>query len=481
MADYDLAEAPALRAQSNLSKTCPIWDACVTVLKQEFSEQAILTWILPLIPAYDETAHVLSLLAPNQFVLDRVKERFLSRLNEFLAEHSSKHAEKRITIRLSIGSGHAAAAESTQTTTTASADERDPQPRRAAVTAVNPAIHYQSNLNKAFTFDAFVVGSSNEVPFAAARQVAEKPGGSFNPFCVYGPVGLGKTHLIHAIGNRMLELNPDARVVYLHSERFVSHMVKSLQTNNMEEFKNFYRNADALLIDDIQFFSGKERSQEEFFHTFNSLLEGHKQIMITCDRYPKELKNVEERLRSRFSWGLTVLVEPPELETRVAILMRKADQSRIALSPEVAFFIAKRIPSNVRELEGALKRVIANAHFTGKPIDLDMVKEALKDLLALQDRLVTIDNIIKTTSEYYKIKVSDLLSRRRSRSVAMPRQMAMCLAKELTQHSFPEIGEAFGGRDHTTVMHAYRKIKALVDKDLSVTEDYHNLVRILTG
>ena len=471
----------ALPAKEDSMTQLQMWDECVSTLKHEFSEQTILTWILPLLPIYQPKDSVLNLLAPNQFVLDRVRERFLNKIQEFFSEYSQKQNIKKITIHLQIGSDPYLKAPKANITTPSSESHTHKQDIEPQRTQAALAQHYQTNLNKNFTFDAFVVGSSNEVACAAARQVAEKPGGPFNPFCVYGPVGLGKTHLIQAIGHRILELNPETRVVYLHSERFVAHMVKSLQTGAMEEFKNFYRNVDVLLIDDIQFFAGKERSQEEFFHAFNSMLDGHKQIMITCDRFPKELKNVEERLKSRFNWGLSLLIEPPELETLVAILMRKAEQSNIELSYDVAFFIAKRVPSNVRELEGAFKRVVANAHFTGKPIDLSLVKEALKDLLALQDRLVTIDNIMKTVAEYHKVKVSDLLSRRRNRSIARPRQMAMCLAKELTQHSFPEIGEAFGGKDHTTVMHAYRKIKELFGSEKSITEDYNNLVQLLTN
>jgi chromosomal replication initiator protein len=275
--------------------------------------------------------------------------------------------------------------------------------------------------------------------------------------------------------------NPNAKVVYMHSERFVQDMVKALQNNAIEEFKRYYRSVDALLIDDIQFFANKERSQEEFFHTFNALLEGNQQIILTSDRYPKEISGVEDRLKSRFGWGLTVAIEPPELETRVAILMKKAEDHQIHLADEVAFFIAKRLRSNVRELEGALNRVIANANFTGRPITIDFVREALRDLLALQEKLVTIDNIQKTVAEYYKIKVADLLSKRRSRSVARPRQLAMALAKELTNHSLPEIGDAFGGRDHTTVLHACRKIEQLREESHDIKEDYSNLIRTLSS
>lgn len=345
---------------------------------------------------------------------------------------------------------------------------------------VEGGLQHKSNLNPSFIFDNFVVGKSNQLGLAAASQVAENPGGSYNPLFIYGGVGLGKTHLMHAVGNALCQRKVGAKVVYLHSERFVADMVKALQLNAINDFKRYYRSVDALLIDDIQFFAGKERSQEEFFHTFNALLEGGQQIILTCDRYPKEINGLEERLKSRFGWGLTVAIEPPELETRVAILKRKADQVGAALPNDAAFFIAQRIRSNVRELEGALKRVIANAHFTGRDISVELVREALKDLLALQDRLVSIDNIQKVVAEYYKIKVSDLHSKRRSRSVARPRQVAMYLAKDLTHHSLPEIGEAFGGRDHTTVLHACRKIKEMIESDADIREDVKNLLRTLT-
>ena len=323
-------------------------------------------------------------------------------------------------------------------------------------------------------------GKSNQLARAASMQVAENPGGAYNPLFIYGGVGLGKTHLMHAVGNMMRQRKADARVVYLHSERFVADMVKALQHNAISEFKRFYRSVDGLLIDDIQFFAGKERSQEEFFHTFNALLEGQQQIILTCDRYPKEVNGLEERLKSRFGWGLTVAIEPPELETRVAILMGKAHQAQVELPHEVAFFVAKRIRSNIRELEGALRRVVAHGRFTHQAISLDLAKEALKDLLALQDKLVTIENIQKTVAEYYKIRVHDLLSARRSRSVTRPRQIAMALAKELTNHSLPEIGDSFGGRDHTTVLHARRKVAELMETDVRVSEDYKNLLRSLT-
>jgi chromosomal replication initiator protein len=311
--------------------------------------------------------------------------------------------------------------------------------------------------------------------------VADNPGQAYNPLFIYGGTGLGKTHLLHAVGHGILASKPNAKIVYMHSERFVQDMVKALQNNAIEDFKRFYRSVDALLIDDIQFFANKDRSQEEFFHTFNALLEGNQQIILTSDRYPKEIVGVEDRLKSRFGWGLTIAIEPPELETRVAILMKKAAQNSINMPNEVAFFIAKRLRSNVRELEGALNRVIANANFTGKPINIDFVKEALRDLLSLQDKLVTIENIQKTVAEYYKIKVSDILSKRRSRSIARPRQLAMALSKELTNRSLPEIGNAFGGRDHTTVLHACRKIQQLREESHDIKEDYKNLIRTLSS
>ncbi|EKO3993534.1 chromosomal replication initiator protein DnaA, partial [Vibrio fluvialis] len=342
-------------------------------------------------------------------------------------------------------------------------------------------IAHRSNVNPKHKFNNFVEGKSNQLGLAAARQVSDNPGAAYNPLFLYGGTGLGKTHLLHAVGNAIVDNNPNAKVVYMHSERFVQDMVKALQNNAIEEFKRYYRSVDALLIDDIQFFANKERSQEEFFHTFNALLEGNQQIILTSDRYPKEINGVEDRLKSRFGWGLTVAIEPPELETRVAILMKKAEDHQIHLPDEVAFFIAKRLRSNVRELEGALNRVIANANFTGRPITIDFVREALRDLLALQEKLVTIDNIQKTVAEYYKIKVADLLSKRRSRSVARPRQLAMALSKELTNHSLPEIGDAFGGRDHTTVLHACRKIEQLREESHDIKEDYSNLIRTLSS
>lgn len=453
-----------------------LWEKCLSSLENEFPSQQFNTWIRPLQAEYADGKLVL--FAPNRFVLDWIVERFLLRINE-LVQHFSDN--KALPVAIEIGSTAANAAKqesasatkaSSSTTTTAIASSR--------TFSYTDSTTYQSNLNPNFTFDNFVEGKSNQLAKAACLQVSENPAAAYNPLFLYGGVGLGKTHLMHAIGNQIIRNNSRARVLYLHSERFVADMVKALQTNAMNEFKRYYRNVHALLIDDIQFFAGKDRSQEEFFHTFNALLEGQQQVILTCDRYPKEINGVEERLKSRFGWGLTVAVEPPELETRVAILMSKAEQTNIQLPYEVAFFVAKRIRSNVRELEGALKRIIANAHFTGKAITLDFVKEALRDLLALQDKLVTVENIQRTVAEYYKIKIADVLSKRRNRSVARPRQIAMTLAKELTNHSLPEIGDAFGGRDHTTVLHACRVITELRESDADIEEDYTNLLRILT-
>jgi chromosomal replication initiator protein len=346
---------------------------------------------------------------------------------------------------------------------------------------VEGGLRHQSNLNASFTFESFVQGKSNQLALAAACQVADNPGSSYNPLFIYGGVGLGKTHLMHAVGMEMLKRNPNAKIVYLHSERFVADMVKALQLNAINDFKRYYRSVDALLIDDIQFFAGKERSQEEFFHTFNALLEGGQQMILTSDRYPKEISGMEERLKSRFGWGLTVAIDPPELETRVAILKKKADQARVLLPDDAAFFIAQKIRSNVRELEGALKKVIADSHFRGQPITTEFIRESLRDLFAVQDKQVGIDNIQRTVAEYYSIKMPDLLSKRRSRSVARPRQVAMALAKELTNHSLPEIGDAFGGRDHTTVLHACRKVKELQEENAEIREDYKSLLRALTS
>ena len=445
-----------------------LWKSCIHKLESELSEQQLNTWIRPL-HAIEENGE-LTLLAPNRFVLDWVQNNFLQRIDELIASDGTQTRS----VNLEIGSS--------DRRTLSQQDYIEPVNKAQAVRSATTKLqNFSHNLNPNFTFDTFVEGKSNQLPKAAAFQVASHPGAAYNPLLIYGGVGLGKTHLLHAIGNQMLAQNPEAKILYLHSERFVADMVKALQHNAISEFKRFYRTVDALLIDDIQFFAGKERSQEEFFHTFNTLLEGQRQVILTCDRYPKEVEDLQERLKSRFGWGLTQSIEPPELETRVAIMQRKAELLQIDLPSEVAFFIGKRIRSNIRELEGALRRVIANAQFTGSAITLEFAKEALHDLLALQDKLVTIDNIQKTVAEYFKIRVSDLLSARRSRSITRPRQIAMSLAKELTNHSLPEIGDAFGGRDHTTVLHACRKISSLKESDSRINDDYINLLRSLSN
>lgn len=552
-----------------------LWNQCLERLRQELPTQQFSMWIRPLV--CEEEGGMVSLYAPNRFVLDWVRDKYLNNITGLLREFAgndapqlrlevmSRHSNGRsqsVSGNVSSSSGSSANAgysgqntvtgnqgyqgsnsyapnqhatinnnhssspysstpattggspsgnyinnqESGNRVTPSSAPNRqyvdhgdhgsknqdryDPnqygnQQTRSSmqpkVVPIPEAMRHKSNINPTYQFDNFVEGKSNQLARAAATQVANNPGGSYNPLFIYGGTGLGKTHLLHAVGNGIVANNGDAKIVYMHSERFVQDMVKALQNNAIEDFKRFYRSVDALLIDDIQFFANKERSQEEFFHTFNALLEGNQQIILTSDRYPKEIDGVEDRLKSRFGWGLTIAIEPPELETRVAILMRKAAENRIHLPNEVAFFIAKRLRSNVRELEGALNRVIANANFTGRPITIDFVREALRDLLALQEKLVTVDNIQKTVADYYKIKVADILSKRRSRSVARPRQVAMALAKELTNHSLPELGNAFGGRDHTTVLHACRKIQQLREESHDIKEDYKNLIRTLSS
>ncbi|MFC3033226.1 chromosomal replication initiator protein DnaA [Pseudoalteromonas fenneropenaei] len=452
-----------------------VWQSCLYVLQDELPAQQFNMWVRPL--QAESTEDTLTIYAPNRFVLDWVREKYLNRINELLVEICGNEAPE---LRFDVGSKPVLQQTTATRAEVAVSNEVKPQEAREKVEPA-PKSGFKTNIKENYTFDNFVEGKSNQLAKAAAVQVADNPGSAFNPVFIYGGTGLGKTHLLHAVGNGILAKKQDAKIVYMHSERFVQDMVKALQNNAIEEFKRFYRSVDALMIDDIQFFANKERSQEEFFHTFNALLEGNQQIILTSDRYPKEIEGVEDRLKSRFGWGLTIAIEPPELETRVAILMKKAQQSNINLPHEVAFFIAKKLRSNVRELEGALNRVIANANFTGRPISIDFVKEALRDLLALQDKLVTIDNIQRTVAEYYRIRVSDLLSKRRSRSVARPRQVAMALSKELTNHSLPEIGDAFGGRDHTTVLHACRKVKALRDESHEVKEDYQNLIRTLSS
>ena len=441
-----------------------LWARCMCALEAELPEQQFNTWVRPLQAL--EGAGALKLLAPNRFVVEWINEKLLPRIGELLRDKSTGDVP---IVTVEVGS------RSEPLPPSAGSPGETRRPRRGDGLVVG------ARLNGDFTFTTFVEGKSNQMAKAAAVQVAENPGKAYNPLFLYGGVGLGKTHLMHAIAHFVRERNEEARVAYVHSERFVSDMVRALQHNAMNEFKTAYRSLDALLIDDIQFFAGKERSQEEFFHTFNALLEGQHQVILSCDRYPKEVAGLEERLKSRFGWGLTVAIEPPELETCVAILMTKSTQFGMPVPEEVAFFIAKRIRSNVRELEGALRRVIANARFTGRAITLEFTKEALKDLLSLQAKLVTIENIQKTVADYYKVRVAELLSKRRSRSVARPRQVAMALAKELTTHSLPEIGDAFGGRDHTTVLHACKRIRELRDMDVRMSEDYSNLLRTLTA
>ncbi len=449
-----------------------LWNRCLDRLEGEFSPQQFNTWIRPLHAIEDGDS--LRLLAPNHFVRDWVNEHLINRLTEVLARLQNGRVPS---VVVQIGSREFSG---------------DPEPV-AAQAATAPAAPVQTavrhsprgkrqgtGLRPEFTFETFVEGKSNQLARAASIQVGENPGGAYNPLFIYGGVGLGKTHLVHAIGNAIARSTPSAKVIYLHSERFVADMVNALQHNAINDFKRHYRSADALLIDDIQFFARKERSQEEFFHTFNALLEGQQQVVLTCDRYPKEVEGLEERLKSRFGWGLPVVIEPPELETRAAILMRKASLANVELEYDVALFIAQRIRSNVRELEGALRRVIATSQFMGQPIDLDLAKEALRDLLALHDRMVSIENIQKTVAEYYKLRVADMVSKRRTRSIARPRQISMALAKELTNHSLPEIGDAFGGRDHTTVMHACRKVAELRENNSTINEEYTILLRSLS-
>jgi chromosomal replication initiator protein len=451
-----------------------LWNLCLRHLEAEVAEQQFNTWVRPLQAAGD--AGHLKLLAPNKFVVDWVRQNVFPRIGEIVSAHVPENELlPQVTIEVGSRESKAVEVESAKVTPAPGQAFGGRPSGRPAPTVIG------ARINPEFTFDNFVEGKSNQLAKAAARQVADNPGFAYNPLFVYGGVGLGKTHLMHAVANEIKARRPDARVAYVHSERFVGDMVRALQHNTIADFKVAYRSLDALLIDDIQFFAGKDRSQEEFFHTFNALLEGQQQVILTCDRYPKEVNGLEERLKSRFGWGLTISIEPPDLETCVAILMSKAQLAHVALPDEVAFFIAKRIRSNVRELEGALRRVAANAQFTGRPITLEFAREALKDLIALQEKLVTIENIQKTVAEYYKLRVAELLSKRRSRSVARPRQVAMALAKELTTHSLPEIGDAFGGRDHTTVLHACKRIRELRDEERRMDEDYANLLRTLTG
>ena len=456
------------------------WDICVEQLAAELTTEQLNTWIKPL--QVEETVQSILLFAPNRFVKDWVTDRYLDRIQSFYSQHVGGTFQ--VTVRVGSSGLMAGAMDRVVEVPKKSVQiNHQPvsQPKVREPAVVEGSIKHSNRLNADFRFENFVEGKSNQLARAAAQRVSEKPGSEYNPLFLYGDTGLGKTHLMHAVGNQIRSYNPNAKIIYVHSERFVADMVKALQLNAIADFKRVYRNVDALLIDDIQFFAGKEKSQEEFFHTFNSLLEGGQQIILTSDRYPKEIDNMEDRLKSRFGWGLTVRLEPPELETRVAILINKAQESGVELKRDCAFFIAQKVRSNVRDLEGALKRVLANAHFFGQAITLDFVRETLRDLIAVHDRQISVDNIQRMVADYFKIKISDLLSKRRNRSVARPRQVAMALCKELTDHSLPEIGDAFGGRDHTTVLHACRKIKELSDTDLAIRDDYNNLLKALTG
>lgn len=441
-----------------------IWNQCLVLLESELEEQEINTWIRPLHAV--DTPEGIRLMAPNRFVKDWVTDKHLSRIQMLI---KSLSGDQQPLVNIEIGSNQPT--HLVDSPEDSIAREKRPAERKTG---------FANNLNRNFTFANFVEGKSNQLARAASLQVGDNPGTTYNPLFIYGGVGLGKTHLMHAVGNQIQSNNPNAKVAYLHSERFVADMVKALQHNAIDKFKKYYRSLDALLIDDIQFFAGKERSQEEFFHTFNALLEGEQQVILTSDRYPKDVDGLEERLKSRFGWGLTVAIEPAELETRVAILNKKAEEVGVEIPSDVAFFVAKRVRSNIRELEGALRRILASARLTGETITIEFTKDCLRDLLASQDKMVTLDNIKKVVAEHYKVKVNELLSKRRSRSIARPRQLAMFLSKELTNHSYPEIGQAFE-RDHTTVLHACKKMKELLEEDRRLDEDYRHLVRILSS
>ncbi len=431
------------------------WQNCLQHLERELPADDFNTWIRPLHIKQHKGRTVLN--APNEYVRDYISLKHLERIRD-IYEHLGATRES---VVVDVGRHEAAARKAVET--------------RPSQTRVH------SGLDKRYRFKNFVQGKSNELAYAAALQVAKKPGTAYNPLVIYGSTGLGKTHLLHASGNMIYKRNEDSRVIYLGSEQFVSEMINALRSDRIEAFKKHYRSAGALLIDDVQFFAGKDRTQEEFFHTFNALLDSQQQIILTCDRFPKEVDGIESRLRSRFGWGLTVSIEPPDFETRVAILMNKAQERGVMLDEAVAYLIARRVRSHVRDLEGALNTLFANARFTGRQIDESFAQEVLRELFHVYDRLITIENIQKNVAEYYKLRVSDLLSRRRTRTIARPRQMAMALSKELTEHSLPEIGDAFGGRDHTTVLHACRRIEDLCDTDGRIREDKAKLIRQLTA
>jgi len=443
------------------------WQNCLDQFKNDLTIQQFNTWIKPL--KVSSTPNSVLLLAPNRFVLQWVKEKFLVKIEAYA--ESSLGSGACVTLKLGDNPG--------LLNPPLTSSSLAPATKPSVIPSSVPAKNSGSGLNPLFSFGSFVPGKANQLARAAALQVAENPGTAYNPLFVYGGVGLGKTHLIQAIGNLVYEQNRNAKISYIHAERYVSDVVRAYQHKSFNDFKRYYHSLDLLLIDDIQFFAGKSRTQEEFFYAFNALTEAHKQVIITCDTYPREMQGIEDRLVSRFGWGLTVAVEPPELEMRVAILIKKAALEKIALDENIAFFVAKQIQSNVRELEGALKRVLAFSRFTGHPITLDLAKEALKDLLAVQMRQISIDNIQKTVADYYKIKVAEMYSKKRTRTVARPRQVAMALAKELTQLSLPVIGDAFGGRDHTTVIHACRKIEELRNLDPIIAKDFEFLVQTL--
>ena len=439
------------------------WKLCLNFCEKELSKQQYTTWIKPLSGDVDEKLKQLTISAPNQFVLQWVKERLNDKLHNLLEESSNISS---ITYNVNKKTKRSLSVEAIIT--------ESPDPKKIKPVTTN-------GLNKSFNFDNFVTGKANQLACAAAKQIAEKPGTTYNPLFVYGGVGLGKTHLMHAIGNHLKSIQPNAKIKYLHAERYVHDVVKAYENKDFDSFKKNYHSLDLLLIDDIQFIAKKNRTQEEFFYAFNTLIENKKQIIITCDSYPKEIVGVDERLRTRFSWGLTVSIDPPELEMRVAILLKKAAENKIQLSEEVAFFVAKQIRSNVRELEGALNRIVAMSNFTGREIDLSLAKESLKDLIAVRGRQISVENIQKTVADFYKIKIADIHSKKRSRNYSRPRQIAMSLTRELTNLSFPEIGEAFGGRHHTTIMHACDEIESLRLSDQAIGQDLGFLTQVLKG
>ena len=446
-----------------------LWELCLGDLRRSVSDQQYQTWIRPLNASFQ--ADALHLAAPNRFVLEWVRDKFLPTIEDLMAKHGAPDTP----VILALADRKAMARAPVMS------DEKAPITAAPAVVVSAPSVGERGRLNPSFTFDNFVAGKANQLARAAALQIGEHPGTAYNPLFVYGGVGLGKTHLIHAIGNHVLSYNPSANIRYTHAEQYVSDAIRAYQHKSFDSFKKFYHSLDLLLIDDIQFFSGKSRTQEEFFYAFNALIDARKQVIITCDSYPKELAGIEDRLISRFGWGLTVAIEPPELEMRVAILLKKAEVERVKLPEDVAFFIATHIQSNVRELEGALKRVFAFTRFANVQVNIDTARDALKDLLAVQTRQISVENIQKTVADYYKVRVSEMFSKKRSRIVARPRQVAMALAKELTSLSLPDIGEAFGGRDHTTVLHACRKIAELRSTQTDIARDYDALVQVLRG